>query len=86
MILLERPVWLTWALLVGATVLTTWVVTSDSVDPRWALLAFLGVAAWKVRLVMTDFMELRRAPLVGRLIFEGWAVAVPLVLAVLLWH
>jgi hypothetical protein len=35
---------------------------------------------------MTDFMELRDAPLAGRLVFEGWAVALPVVLAVLLWH
>ena len=81
-----RPIWLTWGLLVGATVVTTWVLTADTVDARWALIAMMAVAAWKVRLVMTDFIELNRAPLAGRLLFEGWAVLVPLVLAILLWR
>jgi len=82
----DRPTWLTWAMLVAASILTTWVLTADSVGHRWALVATLAVAAWKVRLVMTDFMELRHAPVAGRLIFEGWAVLVPLTLAVLLWR
>jgi len=80
-----RPVWLTWAVLVAATVLTTWVLTADSLDARTVLVVTFAVAAWKVRLVMTDFIELRDAPLAGRLIFEGWAVAVPLAIVVLAW-
>lgn len=85
-LLADRPTWLTWAILVGATVLTTWVLAADFVDERWALVATLAVAAWKVRLVLTDFAELRHAPLPGRLIFEGWAVLAPLALAILLWR
>ena len=46
----------------------------DSIDYRWAMIAMLAVAAWKIRLVMTDFVELRDASLAGRLVFEGWAV------------
>lgn len=80
-----RPVWLTWALLVAATVLTTWVLTADSVDARVVLVVTFAVAAWKVRLVLTDFIELRDAPLAGRLLFEGWAVAVPLAIVLLAW-
>jgi len=83
---LARPTWLTWGLLMGASVLTTWVFTVDSIDPRWALAATFLVAAWKVRLVMTDFIELRHAPLAGRLLFEGWAVLVPLALTILVWR
>ncbi|HMS77403.1 cytochrome C oxidase subunit IV family protein [Gordonia sp. (in: high G+C Gram-positive bacteria)] len=82
----NRPIVVTWGLLLAATVLTTWILTMDSIDYRWAMIAMLAVAAWKIRLVMTDFMELRDAPLAGRLVFEGWAVALPVVLAVLLWH
>lgn len=81
-----RPIWLTWGILIGATVLTTWVLTADAVDHRVALIAMLSVAAWKVRLVMTDFIELHRAPLAGRLLFEGWAIVVPLALLILLWR
>jgi heme/copper-type cytochrome/quinol oxidase subunit 4 len=80
-----RPVWLTWVVLVVATVVTTWVLTAESIDRRLALVAIFSVAAWKVRLVMTDFIELREAPLAGRLIFEGWAVAVPLAIVLLAW-
>lgn len=86
MIITDRPTWLTWGLLVAASILTTWVLTADSVDRRWGLVATLAIAGWKVRLVMTDFIDLRRAPIAGRLIFEGWAVLVPLTLAVLLWR
>lgn len=83
--IVTRPVWLTWALLVAATVLTTWVLTADSVDARVVLVVTFAVAAWKVRLVLTDFIELRDAPLAGRLLFEGWAVAVPLAIVLLAW-
>jgi hypothetical protein len=82
----SRSVWLTWLVLVVATVLTTWVLTAESIDRRLALVAIFAVAAWKVRLVMTDFIELREAPIVGRLIFEGWAVAVPLLIVLLAWR
>ncbi|WP_220793170.1 cytochrome C oxidase subunit IV family protein [Nocardioides stalactiti] len=84
--LTERPTWMTWGLLAAASIVTTWILSADSVDRRWALVAIFVVAAWKVRLVMTDFIELRRAPLLGRLAFEGWAVLVPLTLVVLLWQ
>lgn len=86
MLLIDRPIWVTWGLLVAASIFTTWVLSSDSVDHRWALLGIFAFAAWKVRLVMTDFIELRHANLAGRLIFEGWAVLVPLALVVLLWR
>jgi heme/copper-type cytochrome/quinol oxidase subunit 4 len=82
----NRPVWLTWAVLMTATVLTTWVLTAESIDRRLALAAIFAVAAWKVRLVMTDFIELREAPVAGRLVFEGWAVAVPLLIVLVAWH
>lgn len=81
-----RPIGVTWGLLVAATVVTTWILTMHSIDHRWAAFAMLAVAAWKVWLVLSDFMELRDAPPAGRLLFGGWAVALPVVLAVLVWH
>lgn len=83
-LLRNRPIALTWGLLVVATVLTTWVLSAET-SHHWALALLFIVAAWKIRLVMTDFIELRDAPLVGRVIFEGWAVLVPLLLLILLW-
>lgn len=85
-ILQERPVWLTWALLVAATVVTAWVLSIGSGDPRWGPVLVLALAAWKVRLVLTDFIELRDAPLLGRVIVEGWAVLLPITLVVLTWR
>ena len=84
-VLLNRPVWLTWALLVLATIASTWFLSGDAIDPRWAVISIFAVAAWKVRLVLTDFIELRDAPLAGRLVFEGWALALPAALIVLVW-
>lgn len=82
----ERSTLMTWTILAVVTVITTWFLTSESLDYRWALIAIFALSAWKIRLVMTDFIELHDAPLSGRIIFEGWAVVVPVVLAVLAWH
>lgn len=85
-ILRERSTLMTWAILAVVTVITTWFLTSESLDYRWALIAIFALSAWKIRLVMTDFIELHDAPMSGRIIFEGWAVVVPIALAVLAWH
>ncbi len=70
-------------LLVLATILTTWVLSKDAADSSGVAIAVLAIAAWKVRLVLLDFMELREAPLAGRLLFEGWIVVVAAGLAAL---
>lgn len=66
-----------WAMLVVATVITTWVLSADAIAARAGTAGTLILAAWKVRLVVLDFMELRRAPWPLRTAFELWAVAVP---------
>lgn len=48
-----------------------------------ATVVIVGVALVKVRLIGTHFMELRNAPRLLRLIFDGYVVAVFLVLTVL---
>jgi caa(3)-type oxidase subunit IV len=55
-------------------------VSHDSSIGILAGVATLGIAYFKVRLVMLDFMELRHAPLSWRLTFEGWFLVVSIVL------
>jgi len=61
-----------WLLLSTATVITTWVLSKNGFDPRVATSAIVLIAAWKVRLVLLHFMELRHAPLPLRLLSEAW--------------
>ncbi|MDE2596136.1 MAG: cytochrome C oxidase subunit IV family protein [Sphingomonadales bacterium] len=44
-------------------------------NPVVAIAIVIGVALIKVRLVILDFMEVRRAPLALRLALELWVVA-----------
>ena len=65
--LLRKPVTIVWAALMLATCASTWLLSKNSVTPEVATVAILLIAAVKVRLVMTHFMEVRRAPLALRL-------------------
>lgn len=75
----------------GGLVLATLVSWALSAEHAWdsetgrtvATVGILAVAFVKVRFVGLDFMELRRAPLPLRLIFEAWVLSVFTVLAVL---
>jgi hypothetical protein len=66
-----------WAMLMAATVTTTWVLSKDTFAATVATGGTLALAGWKVRLVVLDFMELRHAPWPLRLAFEAWSVVVP---------
>ena len=74
--LLRKPVTIVWAALMLATCASTWLLSKNSVTPEVATVAILLIAAFKVRLVMRYFMEVRRAPLALRLICDGWLLAV----------
>ncbi|MFL6062857.1 MAG: cytochrome C oxidase subunit IV family protein [Marmoricola sp.] len=66
-----------WALLMGATITTTWILSKDAFAATLGTAGTLALAGWKVRLVVLDFMELRHAPWPLRLAFEAWSVVVP---------
>ncbi len=66
-----------WLFLMAATITTTWVLSKDGLAATAGTGCTLALAAWKVRLVVLDFMELRSAPWPLRLAFEAWSVAVP---------
>jgi heme/copper-type cytochrome/quinol oxidase subunit 4 len=72
-----------WLLLMALTVVSTWGLSKELLSAEVATTGILALAAVKVRWVMLDFMELRGAPLAGRLVFEAWSVLVPAVLVVL---
>ena len=74
--LLRKPVTIVWAALMLATCASTWLLSNNSVTPGVATLTIMLIAAFKVRLVMRHFMEVRRAPLSLRLVCDGWLLAV----------
>jgi hypothetical protein len=74
--LLREPVSIVWAALMLATYATTWLLSNNSVTPEVATVTIVLIAAFKVRLVMRHFMEVRRAPLALRFVCDGWLLAV----------
>jgi hypothetical protein len=69
-----------WALLMVATCVSTWVLSKDAFSPTIAVVGIFLIAAVKVRFVMLEFMELRYAPTLLRVAFEGWIVVVTCVI------
>lgn len=69
-----------WLLLVAATLGSTWLAEHHGLAGQWTVAAVIGVAAFKVRLVMIHFMELGHAPWRWRLIFEAWCAVVALLI------
>ena len=74
--LIRRSSTLVWAVLMLATVVTTWVLSKDIVAVRPGTVAIIAIAAYKVRLVLLHFMELRHAPRALRVVFETWVLVV----------
>lgn len=72
---LGKPVNVVWMTLMGATCVSTWMLSQDGVTPAVAAIGILLIAAAKVHLVMQYFMELRVAPLAVRSVFASWIVA-----------
>ena len=64
-----------WLVLVIATGLT-WYLGEVGAAGTWAIVAMLAIAFVKGRLVILDFMELRSAPRLWRLLLEGWLLLV----------
>jgi heme/copper-type cytochrome/quinol oxidase subunit 4 len=76
MSVLRERVTLVWLGLVVLTGVTTWGLSKALFSPAVAVVGIFLIAAVKVRFVMLDFMELRRAPIPVRLAFEAWPVVV----------
>ena len=65
---------LSWLILVVATC-ASWALGAEHGTGSVVVVAVLGIAAVKVRLVGLDFMELRHAPIPLRAVFEIYCVA-----------
>lgn len=65
---------LVWLFLMAATIATTWWLSKDGFSARVGTVAIFAIAAFKVRLVLLHFMELKQAPRPWRLIFEAWVL------------
>lgn len=63
-----------WLILVAATC-ASWALGAEHGTGSVVVVAVLGIAAVKVRLVGLDFMELRHAPIPLRAVFEIYCVA-----------
>lgn len=74
--LLRKPASIVWIVLMLATIITTWGLSKDAFAARFATISIMLIAAFKVRLVLLHFMELRHAPLPLRLVFEAWVLVV----------
>jgi hypothetical protein len=63
-----------WGILLAATALTYWLGESGLAGSAGMtpVLAMFGLAFVKGLLVIYDFMELRRAPVLWRLLLVGW--------------
>jgi hypothetical protein len=71
---------LVWLILVGVTALSWEAGHGALSDLDLARAAVIGVAFFKVRYVILDFMEIRHAPVAMRMVGEIWAVSVCAVL------
>jgi caa(3)-type oxidase subunit IV len=78
-VLRERVTWV-WLALMVLTCVTTWGLSKDLFGPVVAVVGNFLIAAIKVRYVMLDFMELRRAPVPVRAAFEAWPAVVAAVI------
>ncbi len=65
---------MSWLVLIGAT-LVSFALGADHGTGSLMAVVVLAIAALKIRLVGLDFMELRNAPVVLRIAFEGYCVA-----------
>lgn len=83
---LRKPISLVWLILMTATCVSTWWLTTDEFLPAAAMVITFVIAATKVRLVILYFMELRHAPWPWRLFFEAWVVVVPTVILVIYFY
>lgn len=65
-----------WAIMMVATIATAWLAHGEAQGGFNPILVVILIAAFKARLVILHFMQLKTAPLEWRLIFEAWVVAV----------
>mgnify|MGYP001163372540 FL=1 len=81
---LKNPAHRSWLVLLVATGIT-WYLGEVGAAGTGAIVAMLLIAFVKGRLVILDFMELRGAPLMWRLLLEGWLILVSGLILLAYW-
>jgi len=81
---LHNPAHRAWLILLIATGIT-WYLGEVGAAGTGAIVAMLAIAFIKGRLVILDFMELRGAPLMWRLLLEGWLILVGSLILLAYW-
>ncbi|KXB30999.1 cytochrome C oxidase subunit IV family protein [Dechloromonas denitrificans] len=81
---LSNPAHRAWLVLLIATAIT-WYLGEVGAAGTGAIIAMLLIAFVKGRLVILDFMELREAPLMWRLLLEGWLILVSSLILLAYW-
>lgn len=84
MTILKNPAHRAWIVLLVATAIT-WYLGEAGAAGTGAIIAMLAIAFIKGRLVILDFMELRNAPLLWRLLLEGWLIVVSSLILIAYW-
>ncbi len=81
---LHNPAHRAWLILLAAT-LVTWYLGEVGAAGTGAIVAMLCIAFIKGRLVILDFMELRAAPRLWRVLLEGWLILVSSLILLAYW-
>ena len=84
MTLLANPAHRAWLILLIATGIT-WYLGEVGAAGTLAIVAMLAIAFVKGRLVILDFMELREAPKLWRILLEGWLILVSSLILLAYW-
>ena len=84
MSLLRNPAHRAWLILMLATALT-WYLGEVGAAGTTAIVTMLLIAFIKGRLVILDFMELRTAPRLWRILLEGWLILVASLILLAYW-
>ena len=81
---LSTPIHRAWLILLLATSIT-WYLGEVGAAGTGAIVGMLLIAFVKGRLVILDFMELRQAPRMWRLLLEGWMLLVGSLILLAYW-
>ena len=81
---LQNPIHRAWLILMIATAIT-WYLGEVGAAGTGAIVGMLLIAFVKGRLVILDFMELRQAPRMWRLLLEGWMLLVGSLILLAYW-
>ncbi|MDE2440634.1 MAG: cytochrome C oxidase subunit IV family protein [Betaproteobacteria bacterium] len=81
---LKNPAHRAWLVLIVATSIT-WYLGEVGAAGTASIVAMLLIAFVKGRLVILDFMELREAPKMWRILLEGWLILVSSLILLAYW-